>query len=83
MNGGRLRAYPAKWLVDSAQAGAVPPGSEYEEHPRGRVAYETRTQQYSLLSSSKRDKEETGHSGNIETNVGPMSAAFLFADLAG
>jgi hypothetical protein len=30
--------------------GAVPPGSEYQEYPRGRVAYNERTQQFSLLA---------------------------------
>jgi hypothetical protein len=32
------------------RAGAVPPGAEYEEFPRGRVAYDTRTQRFSLLA---------------------------------
>lgn len=30
--------------------GAVPPGTEYQDYPRGRVAYNARTQQFSLLA---------------------------------
>ena len=43
------RGHDEYW-EDLRRAGAVPPGSEYEEFPRGRVAYETRTQQFSLLA---------------------------------
>ena len=32
------------------KGGAVPPGAEYEEFPRGRVAYDARTQRFSLLA---------------------------------
>jgi hypothetical protein len=31
-------------------AGFVPPGSEYDEYPRGRIAFNERTQQFSLLA---------------------------------
>jgi hypothetical protein len=40
-------------------AGSVPVGSEYDNYPRGRVAYNERTQKYSLLADRciVRDKE--------------------------
>jgi hypothetical protein len=40
--------------------GAVPPDSEYEEYPRGRVAFNERTEQFSLLADRciLRDKKK-------------------------
>ena len=38
-----------RW-VDMEERGEVPRGSAYEEHPRGRVNYNTRTQQFTLFA---------------------------------
>jgi hypothetical protein len=42
------------------EAGFVPRGSEYDEHPRGRVAFNVRTKQFSLLADRciLRDKKK-------------------------
>jgi hypothetical protein len=45
------RGHDEYWELLIRQS-AVAPDSEYEEHPRGRVAYNERTQQFSLLADN-------------------------------